>query len=115
MPIILISVDSVNKNLVEFENKKNVIVDVMMESTYPRSKEIGDEIASKMTIINRRVLDKLDDRSISESEEDAAIRLQAAINVIRKMNVQNAVIISHNSVFKSWNRVGIDEWDIIGM
>jgi hypothetical protein len=93
---------------------EDVIVDVMLESTYPRSKQIGDELASKMTIVNRLVLERLDDQRIGESDQDASIRLQAAINVVRQMKVRNAIIISHSSVFKSWNK-DIDEWDVIGM
>jgi len=116
MPIILISVDSENKNLVEFDKMGDVIVDVMMESTDPRSKKIGDFLSTKMCIVNRLAIDRLNEREENESEADAGIRIQAAVNVIREMKVLNAVIISHKSTFHSWNREVIkDEWDIIGM
>jgi hypothetical protein len=116
MPIILISVDSENKNLVEFDKMQDVIVDVMMESTDPRSKAIGDLLSKKMCIVNRLTIDRLNERGPDESELDAAVRLQAAVNVIRQMNVRTGIIISHLSVFNSWDKEAIkDEWDVIGM
>jgi hypothetical protein len=42
MPVILISVDSDNKNLVDFDKMEDVVVDVVLESTDPRSRAIGD-------------------------------------------------------------------------
>jgi len=116
MPIILISVDSVNKNLVDFDRMEDVIVDVVLESTDARSKAIGDLLSKKMVFINRLVLDRLDDRGENESEQDAGIRMQAAVNLIRQMKVRNAMIISHHSVFNSCSQTIIkDEWDVIGM
>jgi hypothetical protein len=116
MPIILISVDSVNKNLVDFDRMEDVIVDVVLESTDTRSKAIGDLLSKKMVFINRLVLDRLDDRGENESEQDAGIRMQAAVNLIRQMKVRNAMIISHHSVFNSCRQTVIkDEWDVIGM
>lgn len=116
MPIILISVDSENKNLVDFDKMEDVIVDVVLESTDPRSKAIGDYLSTKMVLRNRLVLDRLDERGSDESEEDAGIRIQAALNVIRQMKVRNGMIISHHSVFNSCRQTVIkDEWDVIGM
>ena len=116
MPIILISVDSENKNLVEFDKMEDVIVDVMMESTDPRSTAIGDLLAKKMCIVNRLAIDRLNERREDESEFDAGVRLQAAVNVIRQMNVRTGIIISHKSTFNSWDKEAIkDEWDVIGM
>lgn len=116
MPIILISVDSENKNLVEFDKMEDVIVDVMMESTDPRSKAIGDLLSTKMCIVNRLAIDRLNERREDESEFDARLRIQAAVNVIRQMNVRTGIIISHISAFNSWDKEAIkDEWDVIGM
>ena len=116
MPIILISVDSENKNLKDFDKMEDVIVDVVFESTDPRSKAIGDLLSKKMVIINRLALEKLNERGEDESELDAKVRLQAAINVIRQLNVRNGMIISHRSLFNSWDSEAIkDEWDVIEM
>jgi hypothetical protein len=116
MPIILISVDSANKNLSEFDKMGDVVVDIVLESTDLRSTAIGDYLSTKMTLRNRLPLDRLDERGADESEVDAGIRMQAAVNMIRKMKVQNGIIISHHSVFNSWNKGVIkDEWEIIGM
>lgn len=116
MPIILISVDSANKNLSEFDKMGDVVVDVVLESTDVRSKAIGDFLSTKILLKNRLSLDRLDERGVDESELDAGIRMQAAVNMLRKLNIQNAMIISHHSVFNSWNKGVIkDEWDVIGM
>ena len=116
MPIILISVDSENKNLSEFDKMGDVIVDVMMESTDPRSKAIGDFLSTKMCIVNRLAIDRLNERRPDEDETDAGVRIQAAVNVIRQMNVRTGIIISHLSAFNSWDKEAIkDEWDVIGM
>jgi hypothetical protein len=116
MPIILISVDSENKNLVDFNKMEDVVVDVVLESTDPRSKAIGDLLSKKMVFINRLVLDRLDERGENESEQDAGIRVQAAVNMIRQLKVRNGMIISHHSVFNSCSETVIkDEWDVIGM
>jgi len=116
MPIILISVDSENKNLVEFDKMEDVIVDILLESTDPRSTAIGDLLAKKMQIVNRLAIDRLNERGPNESELDAGVRLQAAVNVIRQMNVRTGIIISHISAFNSWDKEAIkDEWDVIGM
>jgi len=116
MPVILISVDSDNKNLVDFDKMEDVVVDVVLESTDPRSRAMGDLLSKKMVFINRIVLDKLNERGEGESEQDVAIRVQAALNVIRQMKVRNGVIISHHSVFNSYSETAIkDEWDVIEM
>jgi hypothetical protein len=111
MPIILISVDSKNTTLNLFDNMKDTIVDIVFESTDPRSKAIGDLLQTKMTITSRIAVDRLD-----ETVEDPAIRMEAVLNTVRSMKVRTAIIISHHSVFNSWeaNTIG-DEWDIIGM
>jgi len=109
MPIVLISVDSENKSLVDFD-KMEIMVDVLLESSDPRSKRIGDRLANNITFVNRLVIDRLDEG------EDAEIRIQAAVNMIRQMNVANAIIISHSSVLNSWKETAIkDEWEIIEM
>ena len=116
MPIILISVDSENTNMTEFDNMEHVIVDVVLESTDPRSKAIGDLLGKKMVFINRLVLNRLDDRGDNESDEDAMVRIQSAVNMIRQMNVRNGMIISHHSLLNSWVETTIeDEWDVIAM
>lgn len=114
MPIILVSVDSANNNLADFNEMSNVVVDIMFESTDPRSTAIGDILEQKMLILNRIALDRLTEREEGESEEHAGIRIMAAVNVIREMNVRTAVIISHHSLFNSWDPRAIkDEWNVI--
>lgn len=116
MPIILISVDSENKNLVEFDKMEDVIVDVLLESTDPRSTAIGDLLSKKMQIVKRLAIDLLNERGPDESEEDAGIRIQAAVNMMRNLKVRSGMIISHISTFNSWDKNAIkDEWDVIGM
>jgi hypothetical protein len=111
MPIILISVDSENKNLKDFDNMSEVVVDVVLQSTDPRSKEICDYLSSKMVIINRLSMEILD-----ECGEQPAERMRTAIGMIRDMKVRTAIIIGHQSVFSSWNPEAIkDEWDVIDM
>jgi hypothetical protein len=69
-----------------------------------------------MCIINRLAIDRLNERQADESELDAGVRVQAAVNVIRQMNVRTGIIISHLSAFNSWDKEAIkDEWDVIGM
>jgi len=114
MPIIMISADSDNVNFLEFDSMGDIVVDVVFESTDPRSKAIGDMLETKMIILNRVAVDRLNEKEEDESEEDAAIRVQAAVNVIRKMNISTAMIISHYSVFNSWDSEAIkDGWNII--
>jgi hypothetical protein len=116
MPIILISVDSENKKLVEFDKMEDVVVDILLESTDPRSTAIGDLLSKKMQIIKRVAIDRLNEREPNEPEESAGIRIQAAVNMIRNLKVRSGIIISHISTFNSWDKNAIkDEWDVIGM
>jgi hypothetical protein len=116
MPIILVSVDSDNMSLVDFNKMQNIVVDVVFESTDPRSKAIVDILETKMIILKRFALDRLNERGDDESEEDAGIRVLAAVNAIRKLNVGSGMIISHHSVFSSWDSEAIkDGWNVIGM
>jgi hypothetical protein len=112
MPIILISVDSKNTTLNLFDKMKDTIVDIVLESPDERSKAIGDLLESKMTFTNRLAIDRLDE----DCDEDPGIRMEAVFNMLRSMKVRTAIIISHHSVFNSWEADTIgDEWDIIGM
>lgn len=116
MPIILISADSENMNLVDFSKMENIVVDIVFESTDPRSKAIVDVLETKMMILTRVPLDRLNEREEDESEENARIRVLAAVNVLRKMNVSSGMIVSHHSVFNSWDSGAIkDGWNVIGM
>jgi hypothetical protein len=116
MPIILVSVDTDNMSLVDFDKMENIVVDIVFESTDPRSKSLVDILETKMIILNRLALDRLNEREDDESEEDAGIRVLAAVNTIRKLNVGSAMIISHHSVFSSWDAEAIkDGWNVIGM
>jgi len=116
MPIILISVDSKNNNLHDFEGMTDLVVDILLEGTDPRCTAIGDELAKHIKFDNRISIDRLNEKESLENDVDVMIRIQAAVSMIRKMNVRNAMIISHHSVFNSWNDTTIgDEWDIIGM
>jgi hypothetical protein len=116
MPIILISADTDNVKFIDFDKMKNIVVDVVFESTDPRSKAIVDILETKMIILNRVAVDRLNERGDDESEEDAGIRITAAVNVIRKMNVGSGIIVSHHSVFNSWDSEAIkDGWNVIEM
>jgi hypothetical protein len=109
MPIILVSVDSENLTL---ERMNDIVIDIVLESTDPRSKDIGDMLSNKVVFINRIATDRLNE----ESDEEPSIRMQAVLNMIRQMKVHSAMIISHRSVFDSWQS-GIveDEWNVIPM
>jgi hypothetical protein len=116
MPIILISVDSKNKNLDDFKSMTDLVVDVLLESTDSRSTAIGDQLANSICFVNRIAIDRLNDRKDSESDDDVMIRIKAAVTMIRQMKVRNGIIISHHSVLNSWSETIIkDEWDVIAM
>jgi len=115
MPLVLISVDGANKALYEFKEIPFLVIDFMIESTDPRSKAIGDELCAAITVLQRISLEKLDERREEESDIDVQSRIMAAVSMIRKMKVRNAVIISHDSVFNSCNETRADgEWEVIG-
>jgi hypothetical protein len=110
MPIILISVDSENNNLKDFDKMSDVIVDIVLQSSDIRSKAIGDYLSTKMVIVNRLTMEMLDEG------ENPAERMRTAVALIRDMKVRSAIIIGHKSVFSSWDPEAIkDEWDVIDM
>jgi len=112
MPIILISVDSENKTFELFDKMSDTIVDIVLESTDPRSKDIGDMLSKKVIFTNRIVTERLNE----DCDEDPAIRMQAVLNMVRQMKVRTAILISHHSVFNSWKpEIVEDEWNIIPM
>ena len=114
MPIILISVDEQN-TLSDFQNMLNQ-VDVIMESTDERSRAITNIIAEHSIIINRLPTDRLDKQSDNETLEDVRIRFQAVLNMVRSLNILNAIIISHSSVINTWCPNTIqDNWEILEM
>ena len=114
MPIVLIAVEGTNKNLVELENMHNNVFDVVVESTDPRSKDIGDRLAEHLWFVKREVDYMLD--VIDDSEEEMAYRLGAVISRLRGLHVQRAIIITHKRVLNSWDpNINMDEWDAISM
>ena len=115
MPIVLISTDSVNNSLSDFKNMTNQI-DIVIESTDPRSRVISNYINENTLIINRLSTESLSPRTENESDEDVYIRFQAVVNTMRSLNVSNGIIISHHNVINTWKPDIIDqEWQIIEM
>jgi len=108
MPIFLISADSKNK---PFSTLSDMNIDVLLESEDPRSKEIGDRLSEQVVFGNRIVVERLNE----DCDEDAFIRMQAVLNMVRNMNVRSAMIISHDSVFERWTSGMVDEWTVIPM
>lgn len=116
MPIVLIAVEGTNKNLVDLENMHNNVFDVVVESTDPRSKAIGDGLAEHLWFVKREVDYTLDVIETDDSEEEMAYRLGAVISRLRGLRVQRAIIITHKRVLNSWDlHINTDEWDAISM
>jgi len=106
MPIAFVSVDSKNETLNDF---KSVVghIDLILESEDPRCRAISDMFEGMFT--QRLALDKLNDGT-------DAIGFQAALNMIRKLDIQTAMIISHHSVFNGWKQDAVnDEWSFVEM
>lgn len=116
MPIVLIAADGINKNLVEFGNMSNNVFDVLVESSDPQSKAIGDSLGEDLCFVKREVDYTLDVIDEDDSEEEMAYRLGAVISRLRSLHVQRAMIITHKRVFNSWDpHINMDEWDAISM
>ena len=111
MPIALVSVDSKNLKLSDFKNMDKTIHTVFI-SEDPAALELSNQV----TYQHRLQVDALNERKPEETDHEVHIRFQSLLNIIRGMNIDNAMIISHNSVFNGWKRDTIsDEWEIIGM
>jgi hypothetical protein len=115
MPIVLISVDSVNHNLVDF-TEGEIQVDLLLQSSHPDSIAIVDDLMKTMTITTNLIVPQLDDRRPDETDIDVEIRLKAVVNMVRGSGVRTAMLISHHSVFNNWQETAIgDEWQVINM
>ena len=116
MPIVLIAVEGKNNRLVDFDDMHNNVFDVLIQSTDPQSKEIGDKLSEKLWFVKREVdymLDVIDD---DDSEEEMAYRLGAVISRLRSLHIQRAMIITHKRIINSWDpNMNTDEWDVITM
>ena len=116
MPIVLIAVEGKNNRLVDFDDMHNNVFDVVVESTDPRSKEIGDKLSEKLWFVKREVDYMLDVIDEDDSEEEMAYRLGAVISRLRSLHVQRAIIITHKRIINSWDPdMDADEWDAITM
>jgi len=112
MPIVFVSVDSKNDTLVDFKSLEKPI-GALFISEDPAAFELSNNVG---VYSNRLTTEALNPRRNDETDDDVKVRFQSVLNVIRSMNVETAMIISHHSVFNTW-RTGtiVDEWDIIGM
>lgn len=116
MPIVLIAVEGKNNRLVDFDDMHNNVFDVLIQSTDPRSKEIGDKLSEKLWFVKHEVDYMLDMIDEDDSEEEMAYRLGAVISRLRSLHVQRAMIITHKRVINSWDpNMDADEWDVISM
>ena len=116
MPIVLIAVEGKNNRLVDFDDMHNNVFDVLIQSTDPRSKEIGDKLSEKLWFVKREVDYMLDVIDEDDSEEEMAYRLGAVISRLRSLHVQRAMIITHKRIINSWDPdMDADEWDAITM
>jgi hypothetical protein len=112
MPIVFVSVESKNEKLHEFKSMEKPI-QVLFISEDPAAFELSNQVGKYN---NRLKTEALNPRKDDETEDDVRVRFQSVLNVIRGMEVDNAMIISHHSVFNTWKEGSItDEWDIIGM
>jgi hypothetical protein len=115
MPIVLISVDSVNNNLVDFK-EGDIHVDLLLQSSHPDSIAIVDELMKTMNFTTNLIVPQLDTRRSDETDIDVEIRLKAVVNMVRGSGVQTAMLVSHHSVFNNWQETAIgDEWQVINM
>jgi hypothetical protein len=72
-------------------------------------------IVSLVGFLVLKVLYKKAERNVA-TENDIRIRFQSVINMIRSMNYNNAIIISHNSVINTWKcNTMKNNWEIIEM
>jgi hypothetical protein len=112
MPIVLVSVDSKNEKLDDFKSMEKTIHTVFVSGSH-------EAIALSSMVgkyENRLQVDALNPRRPEESDQDVHIRFQSLLNIIRGMDIDNAMIISHHSVFNVWKPETIgDEWEIIEM
>lgn len=116
MPIVLIAVEGKNNRLVDFDDMHNNVFDVLIQSTDPRSKEIGDKLSEKLWFVKHEVDYMLDVIDEDDSEEEMAYRLGAVISRLRSLHVQRAMIITHKRIINSWDPdMDADEWDAITM
>jgi hypothetical protein len=116
MPIVLIAVEGKNNRLVDFDDMHNNVFDVLIQSTDPRSKEIGDKLSEKLWFVKHEVDYMLDVIDEDDSEEEMAYRLGAVISRLRSLHVQRAMIITHKRIINSWDPdMNADEWDAITM
>jgi hypothetical protein len=115
MPIVLISVDSTNHNLVDFKEGE-IQVDLLLQSSHPGSIAIVDELMKTMNITTNLIIPQLDDRRPDETNIDVEVRLKAVVNMVRGSGVRTAMLVSHHSVFNNWQETAIgDEWQVINM
>lgn len=113
MPIALISVDSENTQLYRIND---LIIDMVLQSSHPGSVAIVDNLMKTMTFATNLVIPQLDARQPGESDYDVEVRLKAVINMVRGSGVRSAIIVSHHSVFNTWQETAIgDEWQVIDM
>ena len=113
MPIALISVDSANNRLSDL---KDIVFDMVLQSSHPGSVAIVDDLMKTMTFTTNLVIPQLDDRRPGESDYDVEVRLKAVVNMVRGSGVRSAIIVSHHSVFNNWQETAIgDEWQVINM
>jgi hypothetical protein len=113
MPIALISVDSANAQLSDI---MDLTIDMVLQSSHPDSIAIVDDLMKNMTFTTNLVIPQLDARQPGESDYDVEVRLKAVINMVRGSGVRSAMIVSHHSVFNTWQETAIgDEWQVINM
>jgi broad specificity phosphatase PhoE len=112
MPIVFVSVDSKNATLDEFKSLEKPI-QILFISEDPAAFELSNQVGKYN---NRLKTEALNPRGDGETDDDVRVRFQSVLNVIRGMEVETAMIISHHTVFNTWKEGSIvDEWDIIGM
>jgi hypothetical protein len=115
MPIVLIAVDGINKNLREFEDMHNNVFDILIESSDPQSKAIGDKLSEHLVFV-KRISNYLLDDIVDDGEEEMAYNMGAVLSSIRSLNVQRGMIITSKKVINSWDpHTNMNEWDAISM
>jgi hypothetical protein len=112
MPIAVISVDSMNKEINDFKDLTNMFDLVYLSQTqaaqdiYNRLLEINTPFAVTITT------DKLNPPELNETDESVRIRFQSVVDECS--GGKACIIISHHSVINSWKNNFIkDEWMVI--
>lgn len=109
MPIAVISVDSLNKDINDFKDLTNMFDIVYLSSTKQAHYLYNKLLAFNIPFGEIKVSDKLNPRRSDETVEDVQTRFQSIVDECS--GGKACIIISHHSAINSWkNNFIADEW-----